>query len=95
VHQHRIGAHVEYLAAGTLPEAMGGLARSMAWRLKPPAGIPQRIFPFGPISLIAPCLKIGLGALRQEHQSCSLEIRAGLLEGGGGVGLMFARIGKR
>jgi hypothetical protein len=89
VHQHRIGAHFECLAAGTLPEA------TMAWRLKPPAGIPQRIFPFGPISLIAPCLKIGLGALRQEHQSCSLEIRAGLREGGGGVGLMFARIGKR
>jgi len=44
-----------------------------------------RIFPFGPISLIAPCLKIGLGALRQEHQSCSPEIRAGILEGGGGV----------
>jgi hypothetical protein len=36
-----------------------------------------------------------LGALRQERHSCSLEIRAGLLEGGGGVGLMFARIGKR
>jgi len=94
VHQHRIGAHVEYLAAGTLPEAMGGLARSMAWRLKPPASIPQRIFPFGPISLsLAPCLKIGFGPLRQEHQTCSLEIRAGLVEGRGGAGLMFARIG--
>jgi len=77
----------DYLAAGILPEAMGGLARSMAWRLKPPASIPQRIFPFGPISLIAP--------LRQEHQSCSLEIPAGIVEGRGGVGLMFARIKKR
>jgi hypothetical protein len=55
MHQHRLGAvHVEYFTAGTLPKAMGGLARSIAGRLQPPAGIPQRIFPFGPISPIAP-----------------------------------------
>ncbi|SRR6266851_2688188 len=40
--------------------------------------------------LIAPGLKIGLGALRQEHQPRALEIGAGLLEGRSGVGLMFA-----
>jgi hypothetical protein len=46
--------HVEYLAAGALPEAMRGLARSIARRLKPLAGIPQRVFSRGPISLITP-----------------------------------------
>jgi hypothetical protein len=45
VHQHFLGAvHVEYLAAGTLPEAVRWLARSIARRLKPLASIPQRIF---------------------------------------------------
>lgn len=56
---------------------------------------PQCIFPFGPISLFAPCLKIGLGAVRQEHLPRPLEIRAGIVEGGGGVGLMFARMRAR
>jgi hypothetical protein len=61
----------------------------MAGRLKPLAGVPKRIFPRGPISLIAPRLKIGLGALRQERLPCVLEIGAGFVEGRGGVGLMF------
>jgi hypothetical protein len=64
-------------------------------RLQPLAGIPQRIFPFGLISLLAPCLKIGLGALRQEHQPRALEIGAGLFEGRGSVGLMFPRMRAR
>jgi hypothetical protein len=61
-------------------------------RLQPLARIPQRIFQFGPMSLLGPCLKIGLGALRQEHQPRALEVGAGLFEGRGGVGLMFARM---
>jgi hypothetical protein len=56
------------------------------------ACIPQRIFPRGPISLIALCLKIGLGAFRQERPPFAFEIGAGLGEGRGGVGLIFARI---
>jgi hypothetical protein len=91
VHQHFLGAvHVEYLAAGTLHKTTARLAESIAGRLKPLASIPQRIFSRGPISLIAPCLKIGLGAFRQEHLPCTLEIGAGLLEGRGGARLMFA-----
>ena len=55
-------AHVEYRAASALPESIYRLARSMAGQLKPLASVPQRIIPCGPISLIAPCLKIGLCA---------------------------------
>jgi len=96
VHQHRLGAvHVEYLAAGTLHKTTARLAGSIAGRLKPLASIPQRIFSRGPISLIAPRLKIGLGAFRQEHLPCSLEIGSGLGEGRGGVGLMFTRMRAR
>ena len=83
---------IEHRAAGTFHEAAARLARSMAGRLQALAGVPQRIFPFGPISLIAPCLKISLGAVRQEHLQCVLEIRAGFFEGRGGVGLVFAWI---
>jgi hypothetical protein len=96
VHEYFLGAvHVEYLAAGALPESMRRHARSIAGRLKPLASIPQRIFSGGPISLIAPCLKIGLGAVRQEHQPRAPEISTGLLEGRGGVGLMFTRMRSR
>ena len=93
VQEHFLGAvHDEYLAAGALPEAMGRLAGSIARRLKPLAGIPQRIFPRGPISLIAPRLKIGLGAVRQEHLPCAFEVGPGLLEGRGGVATDFTRL---
>jgi hypothetical protein len=96
VHHHLIRAmHVEHLAAGTLHEAVARLARSIAGRFKPLASIPQRIFSGGPISLIAPCLKIGLGAVRQEHLPCGPEICAGLLQGRGGVGLMSPRMRAR
>jgi hypothetical protein len=79
VHQHILGAvHVEYLAAGTLHKTTARLAGSIAGRLKPLASIPQRISSRGPISLIAPRLKIGLDAFRQEHLPCSLEIGSGL-----------------
>jgi hypothetical protein len=57
MHQHRRGAmQIEHRAAGTFHEAAARLARSMAGRLQALAGV--CIFPFGPISLIAPCLKI-------------------------------------
>ena len=79
LYQHRLGAvHVEYLAAGALPETTAGLAGFPFVRWKFLAGVPQRIFSRGPISLIAPCLQISLGAVRQEHLPCVLEIRAGL-----------------
>jgi hypothetical protein len=45
--------------------------------------------------LIAPCLKIGLGAVRQEHLPRALEVRAGLVEDRGGVRLMFAGLRAR
>jgi hypothetical protein len=79
---------IEHRAAGTFHEAAARLARSTAGRLQALAGV--CIFPFGPISPIARCLKISLGAVRQEHLPCVLEIRAGFFEGRGGVGLMFA-----
>jgi len=57
------------------------VTRPARTRFKPLAGIPQRIFPRGPISLIEPRLEIGLGALRQEHLPRGFKIGAGLLEG--------------
>jgi hypothetical protein len=69
--------------------------RSIAGRLKPLACIPQRIFLGGPISLIAPCLKISLGAFRQEHLPRAPEVGAGLVEGGGCAALLFARLRSR
>src|SRR5258708_38685195 len=56
------------------------LTRPARTRFKPLAGIPRRIFPRGPISLIEPRLEIGLGALRQEHMPRGFEIGAGLLQ---------------
>jgi hypothetical protein len=65
VQEYLLGAvHVEYLAAGAFAEAVRRFARSIARRLKPLACIPQRIFSRGPISLIAPRLKISLINLR-------------------------------
>jgi hypothetical protein len=47
--------------AGLLPEAAARLAGTVARWLQLLACIPQRIFPLGPIPLITPRLKIGLG----------------------------------
>ena len=69
--------HIKYLAAGALPEATARLAGLPFVRRQFLACIPQRIFSRGPISLIAPCLKIGLGALRQERLPCTFENRRG------------------
>jgi hypothetical protein len=78
---------IEHRAAGTFHEAAARLVRSRAGRLQALAGV--CIFTFGPISLIAPCLKISLGAVRQEHLPCARN-RAGFFEGRSNVGLMFA-----
>jgi hypothetical protein len=63
VHEYFLGAvHVEYVAAWAFSESVRRLPRSIAGWLKSPASIPQRIFSRGPIPIIAPFLKIGLGA---------------------------------
>jgi len=67
--------------ATALRNGIYSLTRPARTRFKPLAGIPQRIFPRGPISLIEPRLEIGLGALRQEHLPRGFKIGAGLLEG--------------
>jgi hypothetical protein len=66
---------IENRAAGTFHEVAARLARFMAGRLQA-LGVPHRIFRFDPTSLIAPCLKISLGAVLLP---CVLEIRAGPL----------------
>src|SRR5216684_3230249 len=58
----------------------------------PLTGLPHHIFSRSPVSLIAPSLKIGIGAFRQKHPPGSLEIGAGFVEVGGGAILMFARM---
>jgi hypothetical protein len=80
---------VEGFAAGTFHQGTRFLRRQLL------TGFPQRIFPRGSISLIEPCLKISLGAFRQEHPPFAFEIGAGLVEGRGGVGLMFTRTRSR
>ena len=59
-------------------------------RFKFLAGVPERIFALGPIPLIAPRLEIGLGAVRQKHAPCCLEVGAGLIEGGSGAVRAFS-----
>jgi hypothetical protein len=54
------------------------------------ASFPRRIFPCGPIPLIAPFLEIGLGPVRQEDLPCAFEVGAGLVEGHRRAVLMFA-----
>src|SRR5216683_2689132 len=77
---------VEGFAAGALHQ------RTRFLRRKPLTGLPHRIFSRSPVSLIAPSLKIGIGAFRQKHPPGSLEIGAGFVEVGGGAILMFARM---
>src|SRR2546430_5056436 len=72
--------HIEHIAAWAFSESMRRLSRSIVWRIKPLASIPQGILACGPISLIAPCLKIGLSALRQKRLPCRFEVGAGLLK---------------
>jgi hypothetical protein len=61
----------------------------------PVAGVPERIFASGRVSLITPRLKIGLRPVRQEHAPRGLEVGAGLVEGGGGAALVLARMRAR
>jgi hypothetical protein len=60
VQEHLLGAvHVKHHAAGALPETTAGLAGFPFVRWEFLAGIPQGIFPRGPISLMTPRLEIG------------------------------------
>ncbi len=77
---------IEHLAARAPHEGRWRLRRQLL------AGLPHRIFPRDPVLCITPSLKIGLGSFRQKHLPRGLEIGAGLLEGRGGVALMFARM---
>jgi hypothetical protein len=86
---------VEDFAARALQVVAARLAGLPLVRRKPLAGVPQRIFSRGPISLIAPFLKIRFGSLRQKHLPCGLEIGAGFVEGRGRAVLMFARMRAR
>jgi hypothetical protein len=61
---------VERLATGAAHDAGRPLRR------QPFAGFPHAIFPRRPVVLISPFLKIGLGAVRQEH-AASPPVRAG------------------
>ena len=54
--------------------------------VKPP------IFLCRPCLLVAPFLKIGLGAVGQEHLPCGFEVSAGLVKGGGTTARAFARM---
>src|SRR5260370_35283523 len=56
----------------------------------PVAGVPERIFASGRVSLITPRLKIGFRPVRQEHAPRGLEVAAGLVEGRGGAALVLA-----
>src|SRR6266581_28220 len=67
---------IKHLAAGTAHHRAGLLR----WQFL--AGFPHRIFPRGPISLIAPSLKIGIGPVRQEHLPGGFKIGAGLVKRG-------------
>src|ERR1700730_10108760 len=59
------------------------------------AAFPHRVFLGGPISLVAPRLKISLSALRQKHPPRGFKIGAGLLEGRGRAVLLLARFRTR
>ena len=50
-------------------------------RRQPFAGFPHRIFPFGPITGVAPLLEIGFGPFRREHAPVGFEAGASIFEG--------------
>jgi hypothetical protein len=77
---------VESLAAYALHQR----SRFLRWQFF--ADLPHRIFSSGPLLLVTPRLKVSLGSFRQKNLPCFLEIGAGLLEGRGGIALMFARV---
>src|SRR5713226_6892841 len=64
-------------------------------RRQPLPRVPQGVLPRGPISLIAPGLKICFGPVRQKHPPGALKIGAGLVEGGGRAILLLARLRSR
>jgi hypothetical protein len=59
------------------------------------AAIDAPIFLRRPVVLTSPCLKIRLGAVRQEHAPCGLEIGSRLVERRRGTALMFAGMRSR
>ena len=80
---------IEDFAAGASHERVGLLRGKLL------ASFPHGVFPRRPVPLIAPCLKIDLGSLRQKHQPGYLKIGAGLVEGGGRAILLLARLRSR
>jgi hypothetical protein len=80
---------IKHLPAGAA-HYRAGLLR---WQLF--ASRPHCIFARGPVALIAPCLKIGLGPLPQEHCPCALEIGAGMVERCRGTVCAFSRMTAR
>ena len=55
------------------------------------SSIESGIFPRGPIALIAPCLEIGIGPLREEDAPSRLKVGAGLAERRGCTPAALAR----
>jgi hypothetical protein len=78
---------VQSLAAGASHDAVRPLLRQQF------ASLPQLVFPRRPVALISPFVKIGLGALRQEHAPCAFKGNARLVEGGRGAGSPVAGLG--
>jgi hypothetical protein len=55
------------------------------------ASSPRRVLALGSVPLIAPGLKVCLGALGEQDPPGSLKVGAGLIEMGGGAAGAFAR----
>jgi hypothetical protein len=64
---------VEHLPAGTAHHAIWLMRRHFF------SAFPHSIFPLRPIALIAPSLKIGFAAFRQEHAPSGFEGGAGIM----------------
>jgi hypothetical protein len=104
------GSFMMYLPASssvTSSRPPGSGIGSSNGRFQPPLGtrppimrqplttIEASVFLGGPIALIAPRLKIRLGAVRQKHAPCGLEVGPRLVERSRGAALMFAGMGSR
>src|SRR6266436_3590837 len=77
---------IKHLAAGTAHHRAGLLR----WQLF--ASCPHFIFARGPVALIAPCPKVSLGSVCQKYLPRGFEVGTGLVEGGSGAALVFARM---
>src|SRR3954471_17293950 len=74
-----------------LPASISELPFPAPVRRHPFAAVKASILLRGPIPLVAPLLKVGLGALRQEHRPSRLEAGPRLFEGCGAAGLVPTR----